>query len=754
MKNPLNKRLLRELKSEIGKYIVLFLFLAGMISIVSGFLVANRSMIITYDESFDKYNIEDGNFELYAQANDALLERLNGEKLTVYPNFYLERETAQVDSTLRIFVNREQVDKVCLMEGALPERTDEIAIDRMYADNNSLSVGDMLTVGEKSLRITGLVALSDYSALYASPSDMMFDSIKFGVAIMTQEGFDSMGDVHFHYSYAWIYDDPPADDSQAKEMSEAFLKTLAADAAAEQNAVTGFIPAYSNQAIIFAGSDLKGDNTMITVFLYVVILIIAFVFAITASNTISKEANVIGTLRASGYTRGELVRHYMTMPMLVMLVAAIVGNVLGYTLLKQYMADMYYGSYSLPTYVTHWNGDAFVKTTVVPLILMFCINLLVLVNKMSLSPLKFLRRDLKRRQKKKAFKLNTKIGILKRFRLRVIFQNMPNYVTITIGVLFANFLLLFGVMFGPLLDHYQEEITNNLICQYQYVLKAPQETDTPGAEKYSVESLKTVDDKRKSEDVTVYGVVPDSAYLDLNFDGGVVISNAYAEKFGLSAGDTLRVKEAYGDKEYSFPIKGVYYYPAGIAVFMEQSAFHSTFDQPADAFNGYFSNQKITDLEDLYVATTITVDDMTKTSRQLKQSMGNMMVLFLVFGVAMFMLIVYLLSKIILEKNAQPISMTKILGYSNREINSLYITTTSFVVIGSMLLTIPLCAYLMKTVCVYIFSDYSGWFAYYVPLTVYVKMFLLGVCSYLAVAYLQTRSIKGVPLGEALKNVE
>lgn len=29
------------------------------------------------------------------------------------------------------------------------------------------------------------------------------------------------------------------------------------------------------------------------------------------------EVNVIGTLRASGYTRGELIRHYMVMPMLV-----------------------------------------------------------------------------------------------------------------------------------------------------------------------------------------------------------------------------------------------------------------------------------------------------------------------------------------------------------------------------------------------------------------------------------------------------
>ena len=44
MKNPLNKRLPRELKGELGKYIVLFIFLAGMISIVSGFLVASYSM--------------------------------------------------------------------------------------------------------------------------------------------------------------------------------------------------------------------------------------------------------------------------------------------------------------------------------------------------------------------------------------------------------------------------------------------------------------------------------------------------------------------------------------------------------------------------------------------------------------------------------------------------------------------------------------------------------------------------------------
>lgn len=755
MKNPLNKRLPRELKGELGKYIVLFIFLAGMISIVSGFLVASYSMGKSYDESFDKYNIEDGNFELYAEGSDELLDQLEkSQKAVIYENYYVEYDTKEIDSTLRIFKNREEVNQVCLMDGDLPAAKEEIAIDRMYASNNDLKIGDTLTVGDTPLKITGLVALSDYSALYSSPSDMMFDAIKFGVSIMTEDGFEQFGTAHLHYNYSWKYDTSPVGDDEAKKWSDDFLEALSIEAAASMNAIINYIPEYTNQAIIFTGDDIKGDNMGITVFLYAVVLIIAFVFAITTSNTISKEANVIGTLRASGYTKGELIRHYLTMPLFVMLVAAIVGNILGYTALKDFAASMYYGSYSLPTYVTIWNADAFIKTTVVPLIIMFLINLFVLLNKLSLSPLKFIRRDLKRHQKKKAFKLNTKIGILKRFRLRVIFQNFPNYITIIIGIFFANFILMFGFMFGPMLDHFQEQITSNMIADYQYVLKTPQETKNADAEKYCAGSLKTIEGKRKSEDITVYGVQSNSSYLNLNLNDGVYISDAYSKKFDISKGDTITVKESYGDKEYSFHVSGIYEYPSTIAIFMDKSNFNEMFDQDENYFNGYFSNTEIKDIDDLYIATVITEDDMTKTSRQLKVSMGNMMSIFYIFGIIMFMLIVYLLSKIIIEKNAQSISMTKILGYNNHEINSLYVTPTSIIVIASMLLTIPICHYIMRYVCITVFADYPGWLEYYIPFTVFVKMIILGICGYAVVAFLQNKKVKKVSLVEALKNVE
>ena len=149
MKNPLIKRLPRELKGEIGKYIVLFLFITMMIGIVSGFLVAAGSMSVAYDESFEKYNIESGNFELLQKADDDAIKKIEDgeEKIKVYENFYLDKETKEVDSTIRLFKNRKDIDRICIMDGELPSADDEIAIDRMYADNNKLKVGDSLTVG-------------------------------------------------------------------------------------------------------------------------------------------------------------------------------------------------------------------------------------------------------------------------------------------------------------------------------------------------------------------------------------------------------------------------------------------------------------------------------------------------------------------------------------------------------------------------------------------------------------------------------
>ena len=121
---------------------------------------------------------------------------------------------------------------------------------------------------------------------------------------------------------------------------------------------------------------------------------------------------------------------------------------------------------------------------------------------------------------------------------------------------------------------------------------------------------------------------------------------------------------------------------------------------------------------------TISKEDLTKTSRQLRLSMGGMAVLFQGFGVIMFALLLYLLSKVVIEKNAQSISMAKILGYSDKEINRLYIRTTTIVSVVSLVVTIGLCIVLLKVICEVAFAEYSGYLEFLYGTARSVKKFL------------------------------
>ena len=757
MKNPLIKRLPRELAGDIGKYIVIFIFMTFTIGLISGFLVADSSIINTYNKSFEKYNIEDGNFELQDKADETVINSIEEDDVVLYENFYAEKpliKNGNTEAVIRIFKDRSEVNKVCVIKGELPKNDGEIAIDRLFGLNNNIKVGDIINVGNKELKVSGYVALSDYSAMFENNNDIIFDATMFGVAVMTDEGYDKFADGLVHYNYSWKYNVQPDNDKDEMEKASEFLLKLNNKVQINDTQIIDYIPRYSNQAINFSGDDMGKDKSMMIVLLYILIVIMAFVFAVTTNNTITKEASVIGTLRASGYTRRELLMHYISMPVITTFVAAITGNMLGYTIFRNIMADLYYNSYSLVKYKTLWNPEAFLLTTVIPIIIMIIINVLVISSKLKLSPLNFLRHDLRKSKKKKAIRLPN-LRFLSRYRLRVIFQNIPNYITLFIGIVFANVLLLFGVMMTPLLHHFSDESIDNMIADYQYVLKAPIETGIEDAEKYCVESLETTSEKFKKEEITIYGVSESSKYIDLKIKNDeIYVSNLYAEKYGLTKGDTIKLKNKYGGEKFNFKIKGIYNYPASMAVFMSREYFNDIFDNDEEYFNGYFTNHELTDIDETYVMSVIDEDDMTRIARQMDLSMGDMMNIVKVVSLILSGMLIYLLTKLIIEKNAISISMIKILGYNNSEIGRIYLLSTSVVVIISEALSLILATLIIRVLWIAILSDMTGWILFWVKPSLYPVMFIMGTGVYVIVMILQYIKIRKIPMSDALKNIE
>ena len=770
--NPLRHRYLRELRSEFGKYLVIFLLLVFTIGFISGFLVADGSMIIAYNESFEKYRIEDGNFRTDQEISKSNRRDIEDLGVTLYDNFYIEKSIGN-GSALRVFQNREEVNLPCLMKGEFPEKTGEMILDRMFADNNGIRVGDSIRLGGYGFVVCGLAAFPDYSALFQDNNDTMFDAVKFGIAAIGKEDFETFSSDERVSCYSWKYKTPPSSTEEEKVMSDDLMEDIAEEVYVEE-----FIPRYLNQAIQFTGEDMGGDRAMMLILLYIVIVIIAFVFVITINDTIAREAPVIGTLRATGFTRWELVRHYMTLPIIVTLTAALVGNVLGYTYFKNVCADMYYGSYSLPTYVTVWNAEAFRLTTVVPCVIMAVTSFFTLWHKLSLSPLNFLRRDLHRRGRSRAVRLSGHIPFSVRFRLRIFFQNIGNYMILLVGLLFANLLLLFGMALPVVLDRYQESMKDNMLCSYQYFLKIPAYrmdrdyemdkimsstflrlsamTSNEDAEAFSAYTLKIPEGEAlRVENISVYGVKKNSRYVKAPIGRGQVwISSAYADKCRKKTGDTLRLREPYEDKYYEFKVDGIYDYEGALCMFMRREDLTQTFGLFEDYTAGYFSDTEIKDISRDLIASVVDYEALIKISRQLDVSMGGMMILVDIFAVVLFMILIYLLSRIIIEKNAQPISMTKILGYSDGEIARLYIVTTSLVTLIMLACTIPLEDVIMRLIFRnYLAARMTGWITYDIPPELFVKMFLIGAATYLAVAALEIRKIRAITMADALKDV-
>ena len=748
-KNPLGKRLWRELTQDFGKYMVIFVFIFATITMVSGFLVSDISLKTTYDQSFEKYNIEDGHFSLYMPAKEDFflgMERLY--KVKVYENLYVDKE-ADNGSTVRFYKMRSDVNRADLLDGAFPSKVSDIAIDRLYAENNDLSIGDAFKVNGRTYHICGIVALSDYSALFKNNTDMMFDAKQFTVALVTDNDFEAFPLADRHYCYTWVNDDRTLSDDECKDKAEELMEWLA-----DRAILTDFLKRADNQAIVFTGSDMGSDKAMIIALLYVVMVVMAFIFAVTATNTIEQDAAVIGTLRASGYTRGELLRHYMALPIIIAMIAAVLGNLLGYTVMKDYFARLYLHSYSLTKYITAWSSEAFWLTTVVPIAILIVVNAAVISRKLRLSPLQFLRRDLSAKKKKKVMHLSGKLPFLSRFRLRVIFQNIPSFVTLFFGILFANLILLFGIMMSPLLAEYKEQVIDSKISEYQYILRAPVSTSDAKAEKYCVGELL---DKDYGEEITIYGVKKDSDYLKDEIPSGkneVLVSEGYIAKYHLAVGGEVTLKEKYSSKEYTFRIADTIHYPASLTVFMSDTQFRDIFDKDDDYFTGYFTDRRLDDIDDAYVASVITEHDLIVVADQLDDSMGLVFPIMGGFAIILYMVMIFMLSKLILEKNANAISMTKILGYNGREIGRLYLSATAWVVLLSLFVTLPIVSVLMEWIYGVFMLEMHGWMDFFVAPATYAKMLAIGVVSYFAVSLLQYIRIRKIPMNEALKNNE
>lgn len=116
--------------------------------------------------------------------------------------------------------------------------------------------------------------------------------------------------------------------------------------------------------------------------------------------------------------------------------------------------------------------------------------------------------------------------------------------------------------------------------------------------------------------------------------------------------------------------------------------------------------------------------------------------------------LIYLLAKIIIERNENSISMVKILGFKNTEIGSLYIVPTAIVVVLFSIISFVIGYWLMIWIFHAFMLQMDGYFAFYMRPESMVMSIIYLLIGYAVVSLIDFSRIRRIPLDVALKNIE
>lgn len=761
-KCPLHKRLLRDLKANLGRYLAISLMLIVFISILSGFLSVANGVKSTFDKNNETSKREDGQFTTSEPIETDKLKTLETMGIKVYENFYSEKKLNK-NTTIRLYKSRKNIDIETYESGRKPTNSDEIALDRLFCNKNKIKVGDIVKLDNKSYKVTGLICMPDYSALFEKNSSLMMDAYHFGVGVVSDTTFEqdfATSEFSIINNYSYLFKDHNMSKKDEKLLSEKLLSK----ANEEGIVLTGFCSADMNQSLSFVEDDMGSDVPMMKVLCYIILVIMAFVFSVVICSTIEEEAPIIGTLLSNGYTRKELIRSYMALPFIVTVISALVGNIIGYTIMPKVFIGMYYRSYSILDAKIKIDPEALILTTVIPILLMTVINYFVLFKKLSITPLRFLRKDLKKGKNKSPLKLPN-IAFIKRFRLRVIIQNLTSYFILFIGLLLACFLLLLGICITPVMKNYINAVDDTSFANYQYILNMPVDvTDEGKIEKIVTATFNTkYKFADKDYEVTVYGLNENSKYFDdiqdsllkESNDGiyNVYVSDSLKNKIHVKNGEVFKIRDPYSDKTYKLRIQGVHKYAASLCVFMNKEQLNGILGKENSYFNGYLSDQKLT-IDEKYVSLMVTPEDLTKVNKQVVTTFNSIAPMCIVLSVVMFLALMYILTKLIIDKNTMSISYMKVFGYNEKEISRLYLRTTTIVLMISLLIYVPIEYFGMKYIFDFALLKLNNYIPADIDAIYYLLIIAISLVSYLVINTIQVKRIQKIDMALALKNRE
>ena len=737
----INKRAARSIKKNISFYIISTILTVLICILIIAPMSTGHNMTNVIDKFVDDYKAEDAEFVTYNPISDDDMAKLENDYDVImeYSRYKdIKIDTGDLEgSTIRVFDMPEKLNLCNVRDGRMPE-SGEVLLTQNFADAHDIKVGDTVNVGEYSYKVSAFATKADYIYMLEKLSGYV-EKDKFAVMMACHDDYDKIdADETAYYSIRYNRDN-------SKEV-RAKLN--------DDYVIASYLAATTNTRISMPVNEGDAVTNMATMYAPIMFIIVLALIVMVLGRNIRNEQYLLGTFLALGFSKKQIVRHYMRFGMLPGIVGSVIGIVAAIPVTKA--ISYFYIEYDFEKleYTVTYDVSSILIALILPTVI-YCLAIAVQASRLlRKSPVDLLRNTGKD-SKAIGIMKNSRAKTQSKMRIRSVLGHPGRSIVTTIGVCVAAFCIMAGLIMDDSLDSLMHDgVTSSVKYNYLYRLNSlgegePDEGEALFQNYYEVDG--------NTVQLSTQGIEEGSKYFPDKTDAGekldldkYYLTSAAAETYGVKTGDELTFCNIADLKEHKVKISGVVTDNTHCYLYTSRKNATELAGVDSGVYNCIISGGKLELDKDLVASET----SMAVSADTMENIMGPMNAIIIgieVLGIILGVFVLYLVINMIVSETGTNISVMKVLGFSRREITNRVLNVNHILVCIGFLIGIPAAYAFVKVGYADTIENYGMLLAPVVKVKAVIIGFVLTWITYEISLLLQKRKISRIDMVESLK---
>ena len=490
----------RKIKNNFKRFLSLLCMALLGVGFYAGIQAASPDMLDTLDSYLDTQNVYDIEIVSTLGLTENDLEEIRKiEGVDVAQGTYSKDAIMKTDKeeyVVKMIGINENINKVSLIEGNLPNENNEIVVENDFLQENDLKIGDIINFegDEQEYKIVGTVESPLYFGIsrgtttlgkgqidyYIYAKEDIFNQEYYNNIYLTVKNAKEMTTSENGYEELVENTINKIEEIQTDREEQRFnevygeyiqsleLQNIPVDRESLPSSTWYIFDRTNNQAYSDFIDATEGVSKIGDVFPVIFYIIAILISLISMMRMVEEDRQELGTLKALGFGNFKIILKYIIFSLLATIIGGLIGMAIGFKLLPNIIWEIYTMLFIVPNFVAEFNLEYGLIGLIIGVICICGSSILVACRQLKQMPSVLMRPKSPKMGKKILLEkwkfFWSKLNFSNKIVVRNLFRYKMRAIVTVIGISGCTALILAG--FGL-----KDSISNIVTFQFENVLK-------------------------------------------------------------------------------------------------------------------------------------------------------------------------------------------------------------------------------------------------------------------------------------------